>query len=142
MILKEFKADTIYQGRLDKDVEIIGGLSTVMKQYDITAGMVSGIGAVSKAELGYYDGETKSYEKHLFQENMEIVSFKGNISYKDDEIFPHLHAVLSRRDFSAIGGHLFSGTVYAFEFEIIILEGQPFVRKSDEETGLFLWRGQ
>ena len=103
-------------------------------------GAISGIGALSEVRLGYFNAEAKKYEEKVFRENIEIVSLRGNISLKDNEIFPHLHAVLSRRDFSVVGGHLFSGTVYAFEFEIIPFEGKPFVRGFDEDTGLFLWK--
>jgi len=140
MVLKEFKTGPIYQGSLNKGTDIINGLAHVMKMHAITSGMVSGIGAVSEAQIGYFNAETKSYEKKSFQENMEIVSLKGNISFKDNEVFPHLHVVLSRRDFSAFGGHLFAGTVYAFEFEVITFEDKSFIREFDSDTGLFLWK--
>ena len=140
MVLKEFKTGPVYQGSLNKGTDIVSGLAHVMKIHAITAGMVSGIGAVSEAQIGYFNAETKSYEKKSLQENMEIVSLKGNISFKDNEIFPHLHVVLSGRDFAAVGGHLFSGTVYAFEFEVILFEDKPFVRVFDSDTGLFLWK--
>jgi hypothetical protein len=142
MILREFKAGRIYQGGLVKGKEIIDGLVEVMKRHDITAGMISGLGAVSEAQIGYFDGQSKSYQKMVFHEHMEIVSLKGNISFKDNEVFPHLHVVFSRRDFSTVGGHLFAGSkVYAFEFEIVSFEGKTFTRGFDEDTGLFLWKG-
>lgn len=141
MVLREFKANLIYQGSLDKGADLVEGLSAVMKQQHIEAGMVSGIGAVSEARLAYFNAQTKLYEEKHFKENMEIVSLKGNISFKDNSIFPHLHAVLSNKDFAAVGGHLLPKTyVYAFEFEIIPFEGKSFVRGFDEETGLFLWK--
>jgi predicted DNA-binding protein with PD1-like motif len=139
MVIKEFHTKRLYQGSLDKGVEIVNGLFSFMKQHAIRSGVMSGIGAVSEAELGYFNAGTKAYEKVRFKENLEIVSLRGNISRKDNEVFPHLHAVLSKRDFSAIGGHLFSGIVYAFEFEILPFEETPFTRKFDEATGLFLW---
>ncbi|HTR45218.1 MAG TPA: DUF296 domain-containing protein [Thermodesulfovibrionales bacterium] len=142
MILREFTAGRIYQGSLVKGKEIIDGLTEVMKRHDITAGTISGLGAVSEAQIGYFNAHTKSYEKIIFHENMEIVSLRGNISFKDNEVFPHLHVVFSRRDFSTVGGHLFAGSkVYAFEFEIVSLEGKTFTRGFDEDTGLFLWKG-
>lgn len=141
MMLREFTASRIYQGSLDKGADILDGLLAVMKQHRIEAGIISGIGAVSEARLAYFNAATKSYEEKFFQEHLEIVSLKGNISSKDDAIFPHLHAVLAARDFAAIGGHLLPKTiVYAFEFEIIPFAGGPFVRKFDKETGLFLWK--
>jgi predicted DNA-binding protein with PD1-like motif len=139
-MLRTFSSKVIYQGSLDKGVDIVGGLTAVMKQHNIAAGVVSGIGAVSGARLGYFNARTRAYETMHFQENMEIVSLKGNISLKENGIFPHLHAVLSRKDFSVVGGHLFAATVYAFEFEIIPFEEEPFKRGFDEGTGLFLWK--
>jgi predicted DNA-binding protein with PD1-like motif len=140
MVIKEFHSKRLYQGNLDKGIEIVNGLVALLKQHKVSAGVISGIGAVSEAELGYFNAQTKAYEKVGFKENLEIVSLRGNISRKDNDVFPHLHAVLSKQDFSAIGGHLFSGIVYAFEFEILIFEETPFARKFDDATGLFLWK--
>jgi hypothetical protein len=142
MILREFKAGRIYQGGLARGKEIIDGLAEIMKRHEITAGTISGLGAVSEAQIGYFDAQSKSYEKMVFHEHMEIVSLKGNISFKDNEVFPHLHVVFSRSNFSTVGGHLFPGTkVYALEFEIVSFEGKAFTRGFDEDTGLFLWKG-
>ncbi len=141
MVLREFKASRIYQGSLDKGADLVEGLSAVIKQQHIEAGMISGIGAVSEARLTYFNVQTKSYEEKHFKENMEIVSLTGNISFKENTIFPHLHAVLSNKDYAAFGGHLLPKTlVYAVEFQIISFEGKSFVRGFDEETGLFLWK--
>jgi len=75
------------------------------------------------------------------REGLEILSLTGNISQKDGEIFPHLHVVLSGKDAKAIGGHLLNDAlVYAFEYQIIPFEGKPFVRKFDDDTGLFMWK--
>ena len=141
MMFREFQMSRIYQGSLDKGEDILEGLFNVMKQLHISAGVISGIGAVTEARLAYYNGETRTYEEKEFPEPLEIVSLKGNISIKDNAIFPHLHAVLSRRDFTAVGGHLLPRTyVFAFEFEIIPFTGEPFVRGFDDATGLFLWK--
>ncbi|MFQ3574321.1 MAG: DUF296 domain-containing protein, partial [Thermodesulfovibrionales bacterium] len=101
---------------------------------------VSAIGAVSKARIGYFDQEEKRYDEMLFDEPMEVLSLMGNVSLKDDQPFPHLHIVLSRKDYSVIGGHLYTGTiVYALEYEIVPFHGGFFKRRMDEGTGLYLW---
>ncbi len=141
MMIREFQMLRVYQGSLDRGADILEGLVGVMKQNQISAGIISGIGAVTEARLAYYHQETKTYEEKSFPGHMEIVSLRGNISIKDGAVFPHLHAVLSRRDFSAVGGHLLPKTrVFAFEFEILPFRGEPFVRGFDETTGLFLWK--
>lgn len=139
--MREFKLGMIYKGRLKKGVDIIEGLSAFIRDNNIKAGIIKGIGAVSSAKLGYFNQNTKAYEERLFDENMEIVSLIGNISLKDNEPFPHLHASFSKRDFTLVGGHLMADTiVYAFEFVIFSLSGKPMEREFDEETGLFLWK--
>ncbi len=138
--MREYRLKGIYQGRLNKGDDLIDALTEIIKQRGIVAGIISGIGAVSSARLGYFNQQTRQYEERHFAEEMEIAYLKGNISMKDNQVFPHIHAILSRRDFSAIGGHLYNGTiVYAFEFEILAFDGQSFVREFDTGTGLFLW---
>lgn len=139
-MLKEYGIAKVFQGSLKKGDDLIPALTAILKETKISAGVITGIGAVTEADLGYFNAQTKSYEKTRIKENLEIVSLKGNISTKDNEVFPHLHAVLSKKDFSVVGGHLFAGIVYAFEFEILVLAGKPFTRKFDEATGLFLWK--
>ncbi len=139
--MREFKSGISYKGRLEKGVDIVEGISALIKANNIKAGIIEGIGAVSSARLGYFNQGKKVYEEKIFDENMEIVSLTGNISLKDGEPFPHLHAIFSRRDFSNIGGHLlFQTIVYAFEFVIFALDGEPLKREFDEDTGLYIWK--
>ncbi|WP_353684251.1 PPC domain-containing DNA-binding protein [Thermodesulfovibrio sp. 3907-1M] len=139
-MIKKFSVKRVLQGRLFLGEEIVSGIVKLLKENAITSGLISGIGAVKKASIGYYDQSEKKYVSQEFNEPMEIVSLKGNISIKDGEPFPHIHIVLSKEDFSCIGGHLYEAEVFAFEFEIIEMEGNSFIRGFDEETGLFLWK--
>jgi len=95
---------------------------------------------VSFAKIGYYNQTEQKYIAREFNEAMEILSLKGNISIKDNEPFMHLHIVLSKDDFTCIGGHLSEAKIFAFEFEIIEFEGISFERGFDSDTGLFLWK--
>ncbi len=137
---REFRFKRIISGRLEKGQEIVSTLTSFLKANSIKSGIINGIGAVSGAKLGFYEQDTKKYISYEFNEPLEILSLKGNVSIKDGEPFPHLHVVLSKKDFTAIGGHLFEANVFAFEFEIIETEGQAFERGFDELTGLFLWK--
>ncbi|MEJ5227583.1 PPC domain-containing DNA-binding protein [Thermodesulfovibrio sp.] len=140
-MLKEFKIKRILQGRLFRGDEIVASITNIAKEKGITAGLINGIGAVEMAKIGYYEQKTRKYMSQEFTEPMEILSLKGNVSIKDGEPFPHIHVVLSREDYSSIGGHLFEAQVFAFEFEIIEFEGTAYERGFDEDTGLFLWKG-
>ncbi len=139
-MLRKFNIKRIFQGRLFKDYEILSEITKFLKENSISSGLISGIGAVTKAKIGYYDQKTRQYITQEFDEPMEILSLKGNISLKDGEPFPHVHVILSRGDFSCIGGHLFEAYVFAFEFEVIETDGTPCERGFDEDTGLFLWK--
>ncbi|MEN2995178.1 MAG: PPC domain-containing DNA-binding protein [Thermodesulfovibrio sp.] len=139
-MIKNFIVKRVFQGRLLKGQEIISEISNFLRENSIKAGLINGIGAVKKAKIGYYDQSEKKYIFHEFNEPMEILSLKGNISIKDGEPFAHIHVVFSKEDFSCIGGHLYEAEVFAFEFEIIEFEGESFKREFDQETGLFLWK--
>lgn len=139
-MIKNFNVKRIIQGRLYKGDEIISGLSSFLKDNSITSGIITGIGAVSFAKIGYYNQTEQKYIAREFNEAMEILSLKGNISIKDNEPFMHLHIVLSKDDFTCIGGHLSEAKIFAFEFEIIEFEGISFQRGFDSDTGLFLWK--
>lgn len=139
-MIKNFNIKRVLQGRLFMGEEIVSSITKLLKENSITSGLISGIGAVKRAKIGYYDQSKKAYISQEVNEPMEILSLKGNISIKDGEPFPHLHIVLSKEDLTCIGGHLYEAEVFAFEFEIIEFEGSPFQREFDENTGLFLWK--
>ncbi len=139
-MLKDFNFKKIIQGRLFKGDEIISEITKILKEKSINSGLISGIGAVTKAKIGYYDQKTRQYMSKEFCEPMEILSLNGNVSLKDGEPFAHLHIILSKEDYTTIGGHLFEAVVFAFEFEIIELHGIAYERGYDEDTGLFLWK--
>ena len=87
------------------------------------------------ASIGFFNAETKEYENLRLREDLEILMLQGNISYKDNTVYPHLHVVLSKKGVSALGGHVFSPTiVYAFEFVVTALEGEDLVREYDPAT--------
>lgn len=139
-MLREYKKQIVYQGNLYKGDDLKKGLTAILKENKITAGIISGIGAVSQARIGYYNSQTKKYEEKTFNENLEVVSLNGNVSIKDGEAFMHMHVVFTDKDLKALGGHLFDAVVYVFEFCIQSFEGKPHVRKYDDDTGLFIWK--
>lgn len=140
MLIKTASASKCIYGRLTKGDDILRSLTAILKTHSISSGLISAIGAVSQAKIGYFNQESKQYEEHLIDEPMEVLSLLGNVSIKNNEAFAHLHITLAKRDLSTIGGHLCEGTtVYALEFSIIELTGQAFVRQFDRQTGLFLF---
>ncbi len=135
-----FRIKKILQGRLKKGDDLYNRLLEIIKENNIRAGLITGIGAVSKVTIGYFNQEKREYEQTTIEEGLEILNMHGNVSFKDGEPFIHVHIMLGRKDLTALGGHLLPNTtVYACEYEIVELEGTPFHRSFDDETGLYLW---
>ena len=102
----------------------------------IKNGKISGIGAVKQTEIGAYDIVAKTYIKKEFLGVLELVSFEGNVTLKDDKSFVHAHVVLSNHEMKTLGGHLFETTVAAVgEFFLRKFDGDGY-RELNEEVGL------
>ena len=128
-------SEDYYLIRLMKGDDILHSLQEFCKHHqEIGAGKVNGIGAVSQAVLGYYDGN--KYLKNTFEEPLEILSLIGNIS-KDQMI--HLHGVFGKKDGSCIGGHILPGCTVSFTCELHLTVLKPDVERiKDTETNLQL----
>lgn len=97
--------------RLDAGEEIVGSLRRFATECGVRAGLITGIGSVGEAELGFFARSTLAYARRTFTGDHEVVSLLGNFSLLEGEPFPHCHVVLAGEDFVAYGGHLFSAVV-------------------------------
>lgn len=106
---------------------------------DLTAAHFSAIGAFRSATIRYFDWETKEYQPIPVDEQVEVVSFSGNVSETPDGgKKAHIHAVLGKRDGTAVGGDLGAGVVRP-TLEVIVTAEPSFLRRRhDERTGLAL----
>lgn len=122
----------------DTDDGSISGLTDFAKENDLSAAILTAIGAFSKATLGYFDWERKEYDKIPVEEQVEVLSLVGDIALTDEEPQLHAHAVLGRHDGSTVGGHLLEAYVRP-TLEIFLTESPEHLQKrTDEETGLAL----
>jgi predicted DNA-binding protein with PD1-like motif len=104
----------------------------------VSSAQVTGIGAFSAVTLGYFNWETKEYEKHEIEEQVEVLSLIGDIALKDDEPALHAHLTVGRSDMSVRGGHLIEATVRP-TLELVMHEAPAHLRKRhDPESGLAL----
>lgn len=139
MLIRDFRQGRIYFARLDHGADIINQITNLAEENGFETGALSAIGALSRAELGYYDQLSHEYGKISLEEPLELASCTGNISLRDGRPFVHAHAVLSDRTGRTWGGHLTAGTVFAAEVYLQELSGLPLIRVSDSITGLKLW---
>lgn len=127
-----------YLLRLQKGENITESLTAFFQKVGMKSGFFQAIGALSQAELGYYNLEKKEYVWKTFTGDGELVSLTGNVSLVDGNPFVHMHAVLSSNDFSCIGGHLREGIVGA-TCEVNIIDFQKEITRAfDDEVGLKL----
>lgn len=126
--------------RLDKGEEIVDAVTRACREQNIQAGVVFGIGAVSRAITGLYDTGRKEFIANTWDRPMEITALAGNISLKDGEIYQHMHITMADASGSVFGGHLKSAVVSATaEIVIRVLNG-TVGREFAEDIGLNLWK--
>jgi len=127
---------------LDNHAEIVEALTAFAIEQGVTAGQVTGLGAVCEATFRMYDPTTKQYVDKTFAEQMEVTNITGNFSVRDDgQPYLHIHMTCSREDYSCIGGHLLSARIKgACELLVDRINGVCAGRYPDSETGLNLYK--
>ncbi|NHJ49516.1 MAG: DUF296 domain-containing protein [Asgard group archaeon] len=136
MVLEQQKVHLI---RLEKGEELLTSVLSYVKEQNILSGFLSGIGALEKGTIGYFDIKDIKYHHIPFNE-VELLSCSGNIARnKDtDEPVAHIHILIGEKDGKSLGGHLVDGIV-SVTAEIYLVETRPIVyRTKDEDTGLYL----
>ncbi|HEV7285872.1 MAG TPA: PPC domain-containing DNA-binding protein [Kaistia sp.] len=118
--------------------EVVSSLSDFARQQGLSAARFTGLGAFSDVVLGYFDWEKKDYERIPLTEQVEVVSFVGDVALGDEGPKLHPHVVVSKRDGSAWGGHLLEAHVRP-TLEVVLTEAPAHLhRRHDPESGLAL----
>jgi uncharacterized protein len=119
--------------------EVMAELQRFAETERITAAQLTAIGAFSEADLAYFDWEQKDYCRIPVREQVEVASLLGDIALSPDgKPALHLHAVLGRRNGTALAGHLAQAKVRP-TLEVIVDESPAHLKKRfDPETRLAL----
>jgi predicted DNA-binding protein with PD1-like motif len=125
----------VYALAFEAGEEAVEALAGFARERKIAGGHFSGIGGFRVATLGYFDIALKQYRRIHVREQVEVMSFLGNLSTYDGELRVHAHVVLGKADGSAIGGHLISGEVRP-TLELMVTETAALEREMDEVSGL------
>lgn len=115
--------------RIDKGGKIIETLLEFAKEKKLKSAFLTGIGATSRAELGWFDPSEKVYKTRVFDDPCEITTMLGNIAWFGDDPVAHIHVTLSKPDFSVVGGHLIEATI-GVTCEIWMVENDLRVERS------------
>lgn len=99
---------------------------------------LTAIGAFSEVTLGFFDRQQKTYKEIPVREQVEVLSFTGNIVPSEGKPRLHAHVVIGKSDGTAHGGHFLGGRVWP-TLEMILSELPVHLRRShDDESGLLL----
>jgi len=136
--MRSIKTTDGYMLRLEKGEEVTAAVIDFIAREKIASATVAGLGAVGDVTIGYFSSHSKKYFQQSFEGEFELLSLTGNISWLEAKPVFHAHVVLSKTDYSLIGGHLFSAVV-ALTVELHIRVFEPKIsRKLDQEIGLNL----
>jgi uncharacterized protein len=113
---------------LERGEEVMEGITRFATLTGTRAASFSGIGAIDRLTLGFYDLESRGYERRTWEESLEVASLMGNLAEVDGGPFPHVHGVFCRRDFSAFGGHVFEATV-SINIELSVQTAPEAIRR-------------
>jgi len=124
---------------LQTDDEAMRCLREFAEKERIGGAQVTAIGALREARLAYFDWDVKAYQPIDVGDQVEVASLVGDIAIgPDGKPSVHAHAVLGRRDGSAMAGHLDEAYVRP-TLEIIVTESPAHLCKAtDKESGLAL----
>jgi predicted DNA-binding protein with PD1-like motif len=126
---------------LETGDEAIDCLTRFAGEAGLDAASFTAIGAFERATLAFFDWELKEYLPIPVEEQVEVASLSGDITLgPDGQPAVHVHAVLGRRDGSALAGHLKAGVVRP-TLELVLTESPGALRKRvDAESGVALIR--
>jgi uncharacterized protein len=120
----------------DEGEDVMSALEGFAAAQSLSAAEFTGIGAFSRAVLGFFEMETHDYARIEVGEQVEVLSLLGNVADHEGKARLHAHVVLGRRDGTAFGGHLLEATVRP-TLEVILTESPRHVRRrTDPHTGL------
>jgi uncharacterized protein len=126
----------VFALRLERGDPVVDSLTGLASGQGIRGARLQGIGAVTDAELGFYDIERREYDRFRVEGDHEALSILGNLTLDDQGPRVHAHLTLGRRDGSTVGGHLFEAHAGA-TLELFVMEVPGELRRRmDDSVGL------
>jgi predicted DNA-binding protein with PD1-like motif len=122
----------------DKGDDVLPTLRAFAESQAIRGGWFVALGAFRSATIAYWNPESKEYEHIAVDDQVEVLSFVGDVGVDGAETKIHAHVTLGRRDGSTIGGHVIAATVFPTLEMHLVDYGAAVVRGKDEATGLSL----
>ncbi|SLN52193.1 PPC domain-containing DNA-binding protein [Roseisalinus antarcticus] len=139
---------------LDAGEEVTEAVAHFAAELGVKGASLSGIGALSRSHLGWFNPATKEFRENQIDEQTEVLAITGNIAEAAESdghghehphihgaaqgVRLHMHIVLGCGDATVRGGHLVSGTVSP-TMELIVEEAATHLTRGlDASSGLVL----
>jgi predicted DNA-binding protein with PD1-like motif len=120
----------------DSGDNVLDEVQRACESEGIFAAALSAVGGFQRATVAWYDLGRKRYEPIEVDEQVEVVSFLGNVTVYHGKPKIHVHCALGRRDGRVVGGHLLSAFVRP-TLELVIEElPAPLERTDRPEIGI------
>jgi predicted DNA-binding protein with PD1-like motif len=122
--------------------DLLKELNDFVHAQGINLAWFTGLGAVSRATIRYYDQPSQSWVDLEKDERLEVSGMVGNVSLLNGEAIVHAHITFADRQGRCVGGHLGPNTL-VFNMEILLTTltaNASVVRKMDAQTGLTIWQ--
>jgi uncharacterized protein len=113
---------------LEAGDEAMAALGAFASEYRLGASHFTAVGAFSRAVVAYFEWTTRQYRHIDINEQVEVLSFVGDIVIDQDRPKVHGHVVLGKADATAHGGHLIEGQVRP-TLEIVVTEAPRHLRR-------------
>ena len=123
----------------DAGDEVSEGLLAFAREHELQGAYFTGIGALREVTLGFWNHQTREYDKIPIREQVEVLFLGGNVARtQNGQPKVHAHVVVGKADGTAHGGHLMDAVVRP-TLEVIVVESPRHLRRAvDPETGLAL----
>jgi hypothetical protein len=122
---------------LDPGDEALEALTQFAKAMRIESASLVAVGAFEKTTMGYFEWEKKAYKPIEVNQQVEVLSFIGDVA-RDDREEPslHVHTVLGLPDGTTRGGHFLKGVVRPTLEVIFTQTPAHLVRRKNSKIGI------
>jgi predicted DNA-binding protein with PD1-like motif len=118
--------------------EAMSVLTSFAAGHHLAGSHFTGIGALSRAVVAYFDWPSRAYRNVEIHEQVEVLSLSGDITTDEGRPKVHAHVVLGKSDVTAHGGHLIEAHVRP-TLELVVTETPRHLhRRFDPQWGIAL----
>jgi hypothetical protein len=135
-LVKDAPEEKVYAVIFYKGDDAMSGLTDFAIQKKVEDAHFTAIGAINGATLAWLDPAAKIYHRISVAQQVEVLSFIGDMSTFNGKPIVHMHAVLGKPDGTTIGGHVFELDVNPTLEVMVTVNMVPLKRKPDDASGM------